>query len=432
VGLIAVVLTRLVRRGLFRQVEVVGLERIPRDRPVLLVANHFNGFVDVAVMIASLRRLPHFVAKSTIAVNPFVRMLLRAFRVVLVARPEDTEGAADNTAMFADTSAALAKGDMVALFPEGTTHDRTSLARIRTGAARIAFGAHASGTARVDIVPVGITYYDKVALRSSVLIQIGDDIDVDKIAVDLEADGHRASPDDREAIRRCTELIEDRLRAITPDFDDPVDWEAADLAAEVSLRTAQDADPPLIDRAERVAALGDVDPETRRHLTDVLGRYHLALASSHVDDKQVVTGAPLRLAIRPLVVAVIAVTLFAPVTLFGLAVNAIPAVLVGATGLFVSVPVTKGTVRVLTGIVVFPIAWIAAAVVLSDDLLMQIGIFLASPIAGFIALAGAAAIFHTVQHALDWRVATERRAAIADLRRRRVDVVAVIDEVLGA
>jgi hypothetical protein len=81
---------------------------------------------------------------------------------------------------------------------------------------------------------------------------------------------------------------------------------------------------------------------------------------------------------------------------------------------------------------VFPIAWIAAAVVLSDDLLMQIGIFLASPIAGFIALAGAAAIFHTVQHALDWRVATERRAAIADLRRRRVDVVAVIDEVLGA
>src|SRR3954471_16960843 len=143
VGLIAVVLTRLVRRGLFRQVEVVGLDRIPRDRPVVFVANHFNGFVDVAVMVASLRRLPHFVAKSTIAANPFVRVLLRAFRVVLVSRPEDSgTDSADNTAMFADTTHALAKGDMVALFPEGTTHDRTTLARIRTGAARMAFGAH--------------------------------------------------------------------------------------------------------------------------------------------------------------------------------------------------------------------------------------------------------------------------------------------------
>ena len=126
-GLIAVVLTRLVRRGLFRQVEVVGLERIPRDRPVVLVANHFNGFVDVAVMVASLGQLPRFVAKSTIGANPFVRLLLRLFRVVLVRRPEDmVEGAVDNRAMFSETTSALTKGDMVALFPEGTTHDRTS------------------------------------------------------------------------------------------------------------------------------------------------------------------------------------------------------------------------------------------------------------------------------------------------------------------
>src|SRR3954464_2618673 len=207
VGLIAVVLTRLVRRALFRQVEVVGLERIPRDRPVVLVANHFNGFVDVAVMVASLGRLPHFVAKSTIGANPFVRLLLRAFRVVLVRRPEDAanpDGTADNSAMFAQTTAALRKGDMVALFPEGTTHDRTSLARIRTGAARIALGAHASGTTHVAIVPVGITYYDKGALRSSALVQVGDDIAVDKLASRLVELGQAASPDDHDAVRICT------------------------------------------------------------------------------------------------------------------------------------------------------------------------------------------------------------------------------------
>ena len=420
-GLIAVVLTRLVRRGLFRQVEVVGLERIPRDRPVVLVANHFNGFVDVAVMVASLGRLPRFVAKSTIGANPFVRWLLRLFRVVLVRRPEDmVEGATDNTAMFTETTAALAKGDMVALFPEGTTHDRTSLARIRTGAARIAFGAHAGGTLRVDIVPVGITYYDKVALRSSVLLQIGRHIDVDELSAD---------PDDRDAVRQCTELIEDRLRDITPDFDDPAEWAAADLAAEVSLRTALH-EPSLVERAARVAAFGDLEQRSRDRLTDLLGRYHLDLASSHLDDQQVVTGAPLRLAIRPLLVALVAVTVLAPVTMFGLAVNLVPALIVGATGLFVSVPVTKGTVRVLTGIVLFPISWVVAAIVLSDELLVQIGIFVAAPIAGLIALAGAAAIVHAIERALDWRVATERKAAVAELRARRTEVVLLVDGLL--
>ena len=37
---------------LFRRVEVAGLERCPTGRPVLLVANHFNGFVD-PVLIAT-------------------------------------------------------------------------------------------------------------------------------------------------------------------------------------------------------------------------------------------------------------------------------------------------------------------------------------------------------------------------------------------
>ena len=397
---------------------------------MLLVANHFNGFVDVAVVIASLGQLPRFVAKSTIAANPVVGLVLRLAGVVLVRRPEDAGGPADNAAMFADTTGALGRGDMVALFPEGTTHDGTSLARIRTGAARIALGAQAAGTAGVAIVPVGITYYDKVALRSSVLVRIGDDIDVDELASRLVRPDEAAGFDDHDAVLACTELIVRRLRAITPDFDDPAEWAAVDLAAEVSLRTPHRPDPSLVDRAERVAALGRISRDARSRLTDALGRYHLGLASSHLDDEQVVTGAPLRLALRPLAIALAAVTFLSPVMLFGLAVNALPALIVAATGLFVGVPVTKGTVRALTGIVLCPVAWVVAAVLLADDLLVQVGIVVAAPVSGFLALAGSAAIVHTVERALDWRVATERRTAVAELRERRRAVVSLIDELL--
>jgi len=348
-----------------------------------------------------------------------LRVLLRSLGVVLVHRPEDAADAGrpgDNQAMFAETTAALARGQMVALFPEGTTHDRTSLARIRTGAARIALGARSAGTARVVVVPVGVTYYDKVALRSSVLVQVGDSIDVDTI-----------DPDD---VRACTEMIELRLREITPDIEDPAEWAAIDLAAAVSLRTTERVEPALRDRARRVAALTDVSPSDRARVADCLGRYHLALASSHLTDAQVVTGAPLRLLLQPLVVAIVAVTVLAPVTLFGLAANVVPALLVGAVGLVVSTPVTKGTARVLTGLVVFPVSWIVTGVVLTDGFWRGLALFVAAPVAGFLALAAVSAVIHVIVRAGDWRLATERRAAVSDLRTRRRDVVTLVDEAL--
>jgi 1-acyl-sn-glycerol-3-phosphate acyltransferase len=410
---------------MFRRFEVAGLDRVPRDRPVLLVANHFNGFVDVVIVIASIGRMPRFVAKSTIAANPILRLALRLVGVVLVKRPEDVGGAADNTAMFAETTAALVRRQIVALFPEGTTHDRTSLARIHTGAARIALGAEgaAGGASNAVVVPVGITYYDKIALRSSVLVRVGELIDVDGFAGGRDVDDH-------DAVRELTELIDDRLRAVSPDFDDPAEWAAIDLAAEVSLRTATQPVGSLFQRAERVAALGRADPEDRRRLTDALGRYHLALAAAHLYDEQVVTGAPLRATVRSLVVVIVGVTLAWPIIAYGFFVNVAPAAIVGASGLPFTAAVTKGTARVLTGLIVFPIAWIVAAAVLGDSFVWGFLLFLVAPIAGLITLAAVAAVLHVVGTALDWRVVTERRAAVAELRAQRASVVHLVDALL--
>ena len=42
---------------LLRRVEVAGKTRLPKGRPVLVVANHFNGFVDPLVIATALGRL---------------------------------------------------------------------------------------------------------------------------------------------------------------------------------------------------------------------------------------------------------------------------------------------------------------------------------------------------------------------------------------
>ena len=61
IGRLAMVLAR----AFYRSIEVVGTERVPSGRPVLVVANHFNGMVDAVVVTATLRRLPRIVAKSS-------------------------------------------------------------------------------------------------------------------------------------------------------------------------------------------------------------------------------------------------------------------------------------------------------------------------------------------------------------------------------
>ena len=52
--------------GFHRSVDVAWRERLPTDRPVLVVANHGNGFVDPVVVAAVLGRLPRFLAKAAL------------------------------------------------------------------------------------------------------------------------------------------------------------------------------------------------------------------------------------------------------------------------------------------------------------------------------------------------------------------------------
>ncbi len=138
---------RFASRLLFRRVEVAGIERYPAGRPVLLVANHFNGFVDPVLIATALGRLPRFIAKAELKTIPFAGLVLRSVGVVFVHRRAD-KGGRSNEDAFIDCHRALAKRDVVAIFPEGTTHDRAQIDPIKTGAARIALGACDRGCRR--------------------------------------------------------------------------------------------------------------------------------------------------------------------------------------------------------------------------------------------------------------------------------------------
>ncbi len=254
-------LTRLVTRAWFRRVESVGMERLPDDRPLIVVANHSNGFVDPVLLLALSPRPLRLLAKSTLWKVPGVKWLLAFAGVLPVHRAQDAGGTKGNLSVFAEVERELSHDAAIALFPEGTVNDELRLKPLKTGAARIALGARGAGARSLTIVPIGLVYADKTRPRTDVLVRAGEPIDLDEAARRFFAPGDLEGPENHEAVDRLTSLIASRLAAAATDYDRGYELGVLAFASGVYHRSP-DADPCPSAPVERDRA--DDAPAERR------------------------------------------------------------------------------------------------------------------------------------------------------------------------
>ena len=168
---------------------VTGLEHIPTEGPVLLVARHYHHLFDGVVLLASIPRPLHILVSLDWAKNSYARRLMT--RAATMARwpvvlrrdalrtcvdPDRTSREKTFTAAairrhqrsaLADSVALLTQGGALVMFPEGypnidphyTPKTRPEeFLPFKTGFATIAAGAEKRLGARVPIVPAGFRY----------------------------------------------------------------------------------------------------------------------------------------------------------------------------------------------------------------------------------------------------------------------------------
>jgi 1-acyl-sn-glycerol-3-phosphate acyltransferase len=193
---------------------VEGEERVPPPgQPVIFVLNHPNGLLDPLLLRVALGRPARFLGKSTLFANPLGRLAMDAFGTIPVYRAREAGAAAGdasrNDETFARCRQALARGEALALFPEGTSHSDPQLRPLKTGAARIALStaAERDGQLPITVAPVGLHYERKALFRSRVLLVVGEPIDVN-----AHLPAYRR--DEREAVDALTALIKERLDAV--------------------------------------------------------------------------------------------------------------------------------------------------------------------------------------------------------------------------
>ncbi|OQR95770.1 acyltransferase [Achlya hypogyna] len=216
----------------FRKITVYGINNLPREGPVVVCPNHPNMFIDALLVVTECTRMgrpPYAWAKASLFKQPLMAKILKLLGAVPVFRPPKPTGlqdvdsdktpeelAAATRQMFKSTWDVLAKGNLVVLFPEGTSYTLPRMLNLRTGTMRVATGFVKEHDAPITVVPLGLTYYNKDHFRSEVTLEYGTPIVIDQATIQSTA----FVADEHAEIKRLTELLQERMHGVTLNGND--------------------------------------------------------------------------------------------------------------------------------------------------------------------------------------------------------------------
>lgn len=194
---------------------IEGIENIPRKGGALLAFNHIS-YLDplaTAYTVDKAKRVPRFLAKSELFQDKRIAWVLRGAKQI-----EVTRGTATAPMALDHAYAALNKGEIVVVFPEGTISEDPDLKPLppKTGAARLALGSNA------PLIPCAVWGTQNIwpkgyaknwwPPRQDILVRVGEPMRVDG-DVDSTDDWRRVSDELMAEIERLAAS----LRPAVPD-----------------------------------------------------------------------------------------------------------------------------------------------------------------------------------------------------------------------
>ena len=219
----------------FRNIDVSGLENIPRDAPVILAANHPTAFIEPCLLACFQTRSLHFLARGDLFKTKVATFLLRALNILPVFRIQDGGYGklTENYTTFEECAGVLQRSGALMVLAEGRCIHEKRLRPLRKGTARIALSTLAGPSApeEIYIVPVGVNFVAAERVRTTVMIRCGEPIltsDLLPIYRENEAKG----------ITAFTAALADRLTELVIQLPDPAtdaNYEAALTVARTSL-----------------------------------------------------------------------------------------------------------------------------------------------------------------------------------------------------
>lgn len=185
-------------RFFYKSIKIEGKNKIPANKPILIVPNHQNSFMDALLITSNLQRSLYFLTRAKAFKSKFMNWYLRSLQMLPVYRVRDgMKNIQKNEAIFQTCVDKLSNKEAVLIFAEANHDLKRRLRPLSKGFTRIAFDAEIQNNWELDlyIMPVGVNYSDHRNSRNEVRVVYGDPIKVSDFKEIYDADPRTAAND---------------------------------------------------------------------------------------------------------------------------------------------------------------------------------------------------------------------------------------------
>ncbi|MEP1088281.1 MAG: 1-acyl-sn-glycerol-3-phosphate acyltransferase [Algoriphagus sp.] len=174
-------LVKIALKGYFKRIIVDGKENIPKNTPVILVANHQNALIDPLLLATHTKLNPHFLTRASVFKKSLAAKALDYIRMLPVYRVRDGFSTIQqNQQIFDKTYEILKENGTVIIFAEGSHSLIRNLRPLSKGFTRMAFGLKEKYPETEPVsLPVALDYSAHMRSGSRARLTFGKVIPVD-------------------------------------------------------------------------------------------------------------------------------------------------------------------------------------------------------------------------------------------------------------
>lgn len=158
---------------------ILGIDKIPTDKPILFAPNHQNALSDPMAVLLNTKFQPVWLARADMFKNKTAAAILRFLKIMPVYRLRDGKNnLANNNITFANSIKVLESNGALALFPEAAHTGKRQMISHKKAIPKIVFMAEekARENLNIQIIPTGIYYSSYWKFNRNLIVNFGDPI----------------------------------------------------------------------------------------------------------------------------------------------------------------------------------------------------------------------------------------------------------------